>query len=336
MLLVLGSIQSEFVSLKSGPAVSKLGIGTWAWGDSLYWKYDPKEDVGLQETFDYCLKEGGVNLFDTAEVYGFGRSELLLGRFNRQIKDCYSPISPYLATKFAPLPWRIGADSVLGACQDSLDRMGVDSMDLYQIHWPGVWQNKEYWDGIARCYDKGLIKAVGVSNYGPEALKSVHKFLDDRGVPLSTNQIQFSLLSRSAETSGLLRTASDLGVSILAYSPLAQGVLTGKFDLSNLPKGPRASTVKKVLPKTEALLSTMRNMALKKSEETGFEVSMAQIALNWCIAKGTIPIPGARSKTQAISNCNALKWSLSIEDVTLLDVQARSTGVEMPTPLLSK
>ena len=106
----------------------------------------------------------------------------------------------------------------------------------------GMWQNKAYWEGIARCYDKGLIKAVGVSNYGPEALKTVHKFLDDRGVPLSTNQIQFSLLSRSAESDGLLRTASDLGVSILAYSPLAQGILTGKFDQSNLPAGPRSAT----------------------------------------------------------------------------------------------
>lgn len=331
----LTALTNAAIVLSGTDKVSKMGIGTWAWGDSLFWKYKQEEDAALKETFDYCCN-AGVNLFDTAEVYGFGRSELLCGRFRRQLlEQSNGTVSnlPVLATKFAPLPWRIGADAVVYACQESLDRMGVDSMGLYQIHWPGVWQNKEYWEGICKCYQKGLIENVGVSNYGPKMLEESHKFMADRGVPLASNQIQYSLLSRSAESNGLLRKAHELDVSILAYSPLAQGILTGKFDMNNLPEGPRASTTKRILPKVKSLLEAMSTIAKGKSESTGTEVTCSQVALNYCISKGTIPIPGARKITQAVDNCNALGWELSIDEVTLLDIRARASGVEMPTPL---
>lgn len=326
---------SPTVTVKGGFKVSKLGIGCWAWGDKFFWKYDQDEDSSLQKTFNYCIEDAGINLFDTAEIYGLGRSELLLSRFSRQLKPEVE-VKPFLASKFAPLPWRLGSDSVVNACQESLDRMGVDSMDLYQLHWPSKWQEKAYWKGIAECYDRGMIKSVGVSNYGPDRLKKVHSFLKERGVPLAFNQVQFSLLCRNAETEGLLSLSKELGVSTLGYSPLAQGILTGKFSDSNLPQGPRSTIVRSTLPKVQTLLATMKDIAETESSKLGTEITLSQVAINWCIAKGTIPIPGARNVKQAQDNCNSLSWELSSEDIANLDRDARNSKVNLITPLQSK
>lgn len=185
------TVDSNFRVLKGGIRISKLGIGTWSWGDKVYWNYDSTQDEGIQDTFNYCLKKGGVNFFDTAEIYGRGKSELLLGRFRRNFAD----VKPMIATKFAPVPWNRGSDAVVTSCRNSMDRLGVDSIGLYQIHYPTPLANEGYWDGIAKCYQKGWIRAVGVCNYGPMQLRTAHKYLTDRGVPLATNQVQFSLVS---------------------------------------------------------------------------------------------------------------------------------------------
>lgn len=288
LLLLLGSAKSSTINSKllgGKVSISNIGIGTWAWGDKLYWNYDSSQDASLKEVFDFCVKEGGVNFFDTAEIYGLGRSELLCGRFRRQLQEDSVRNQVVLATKFAPLPFRMGSDCVVSACQDSLDRMGVDKMGLYQLHWPGLFNNDAYLEGLVKCYEKGLVEAVGVSNYGPEQLRRAHKYLSDRGVPLASNQIQYSLLCRQAESNELLRTAEDLGVTILAYSPLAQGLLTGKFDSAgSLPKGPRSALVRSTLPKIkENLLIAMKNIAVEKSDALNLNVTMSQVALNWFV-----------------------------------------------------
>lgn len=315
--------------------ISNMGIGTWAWGDKFFWNYKTGEDEELQNVFNYCsqaLKDDSktLPLFDTAEIYGFGRSELLLGRFQRNLSSQLNSVA--FATKFAPLPWKIGSDIVVQSCKESLDRMGVAKMALFQLHWSQPWQDENYWEGLAQCYKLGLVDCVGVSNYGPVQLRKVHKYLKDRGVPLATNQIQYSLLCRSPEND-LLKTASELGVSILAYSPLAQGILTGKFTLTNLPDGPRKLLVGFNLLKSNELLKTMKEIAELKTQVLGFEVSLSQVAINWCIAKGTIPIPGARNMRQAIDNCNALKWSLDEPEVVKLDIKSKESGVNLVTPL---
>ena len=367
-LLLLESVKSSTITpqklLGGKVSISNIGIGTWAWGDKLYWNYESSQDASLKEVFDYCVKEGGVNFFDTAEIYGFGRSELLCGRFRRQLSEVSTQSQVVLATKFAPLPFRLGSDCVVSACQDSLDRMGVDKMGLYQLHWPGLINNDAYLEGLVKCYEKGLVESVGVSNYGPELLRKAHKYLSDRGVPLASNQIQYSLLCRQAESNSLLRTAEELGVTILAYSPLAQGLLTGKFDSGKLPTGPRSALARATLPKIkENVLLAIKNIAIEKSNALNLNVTMSQVALNWlvhsiictvvqaprtfsymvnnhyytsynrCVAKGTVPIPGARSLSQAKDNCDALKWSLDEAEVKLLDEKARDSGVNIPTPL---
>ena len=205
-----------------------IGLGCWAWGDSLFWGYNPKEDSDLEQAFNYAVSRSdpGPVLFDTAELYGLGRSETLLGEFinkNEQAKD-----RAIIATKFAALPFRTKPESVVKACEGSLKRLGRP-IDLYQIHFPNAFANEQYWDGLAMAYEKGLVKHVGVSNYGVDAVRACHAALAKRGIPLATNQIQHSLLYKFPEENGLLQACHDLGVSVLSYSPLALGLLTGMY-----------------------------------------------------------------------------------------------------------
>ncbi|KAL6660394.1 hypothetical protein ACP70R_001940 [Stipagrostis hirtigluma subsp. patula] len=152
----------------SSVAVTKLGIGAWSWGDTTYWNDSQWDDRRLKEAqaaFDASI-DNGMTFFDTAEVYAYGavNSESLLGGFikERQQKD---QIDVAVATKFAALPWRFGRGSVLSALKKSLDRLGLPSVELYQLHWPGLWGNEGYLDGLADACEQGLVKAVGVSNY---------------------------------------------------------------------------------------------------------------------------------------------------------------------------
>jgi len=225
---------------------------------------------------------------------------------------------------------------VVNACKASLDRLGVDKMAIYQIHWPSGFNDERYWDGIAKCYDLGLIESVGVSNYGAKKLIKVNEYLKQRNVPLSINQVQYSLLSRNQENNDLLKTAADLNITILAYSPLAQGILTGKFNSNNIPKGPRSALTRATLDKADTLLKSMGDIAKSQSEITGLNVSMSQVAINWCISKGVVPIPGARNIKQAIDNCNSLKWTLTEEEIRMLDDLSKKSGINIPTPLQSK
>ena len=117
----------------------------------------------------------------------------------------------------------------MNAAKDSMRRLGRP-IDLYQIHFPNAYANEAYWDGLGDAYEQGLVKAVGVSNYGSEAVRACHASLAKRGIPLSSNQIQMSLLYRSPLDNGLKETCDELGVQTIAYSPLALGLLTGKYS----------------------------------------------------------------------------------------------------------
>ena len=158
----------------------------------------------------------GMTWFDTAEVYGtkqFGAedSEALLGRFIREHGGAERAV---VATKFAALPWRFGPSSVVSACKGSLERLGVDQLDLYQLHWPGLWGNVGYIDGLAACVNEGLTKSVGVSNYSAQRVREAHAQLAKQGVPLASNQVQYNIVStcgRRAGRSGGLTKNSSIG-----------------------------------------------------------------------------------------------------------------------------
>lgn len=188
------------------------------------------------------------------------------------------------------------------------------------MHFPNGWSNAEYWEGLADCVDKGLVKSVGVSNYGVEAVEAAAAALAKRGVKLATNQIQFSLLYRYPEENGLLETCKKLDVDVLAYSPLALGLLTNKFTRENqkLPDGPRKAL-------TETYLADDRFVKLQgilDEVATQKGATPAAVALNWCRAKGTIPIAGARTLKQAKQNLASVDWDLSQKDLKALDEAA--------------
>ena len=290
-----------------------MGLGAWAWGDPIFWGYNPSQDEELRRVFDYAVanSKSGKTLFDTAELYGLGRSESLLGEFS---KGCSDKVE--IATKFGALPFRTSATDVVKACEASVKRLGGRPIDLYQIHFPNAWSNAAYWDGLAMVYEKGLVKAVGVSNYGSDALRACHKSLAERGIPLATNQIQYSLLYRWPELNGLMDTCKDLNVKVLAYSPLALGFLTGKYSGDKLPNGPRQVLGKQLFQTSDFdnLVTAMKEVASQHSHAT-----VSQVAINWSRAKGTIPIPGARTISQVQQNYGALEWNLSSDEVARLD-----------------
>ena len=309
-------------SVSSSLKLPPMGLGAWAWGDSVFWGYNPKQDGDLKQVFDYALSKD-LAFFDTAELYGIGRSETLLGNF-RSASGTIDSEKVQIAAKFAALPFRTKAKDVVNACRASLKRLnpngGNKPIDLYQIHFPNAWSNEDYWDGLAECYEQGLVKSVGVSNYGVDAVRAVHSKLAERGIPLATNQIQLSLIYKYPIENGLLEACNDLGVEVLSYSPLALGFLTGKYDKDTRPKGPRQKIAETLFDGDAGdsfsdLIKVMRDV----SENHG-GAPLSQVALNWTRAKGTIPIPGARSLKQAKQNLGALDWNLSEEEVRALDL----------------
>lgn len=308
----------------------KMGCGTWAWGNRLLWGYDESMDAELQSVFNLCV-ENGVTLFDTGDSYGTGRlngrSESLLGQFAQQYQASNRD-SICIATKLAPYPWRLTRQSFINACQASAQRLGRN-VDLVQMHWSTAnyapWQEWALLDGLADLYEQGLVKAVGLSNYGPKRLEKVQKKFSERGIPIATLQVQYSLLSTYPVTQiGLKDVCDQAGIQLIAYSPLALGLLTGKYTTQGpWPKGIRKGLFKQIVPNIQPLLTTLQAVAQER------EKTMAQVALNWCMAKGTIPIPGAKTIEQAKQNLGAIAWELNTGEVAELDQAAANVSKTM-------
>ena len=324
------SIPSSKQTINSKLSLSPMGCGTWAWGNKLLWGYDRSMDRELQATFDLCVANG-VTLFDTADSYGTfqlnGRSEQLLGQFTKAYNGPGKE-DITIATKLAAYPWRLTRQSMIAACQASAERLGR-KVDLVQMHWSPVkyapWQEGALLDGLADLYERGLVKGVGLSNYGSKALKRVAKRFSDRGVKIATLQVQYSLLSTYPVTElGVKEICDELGIKIIAYSPLGLGLLTGKYsEKANLPKGIRGLLFKNLLPGIKPLLNCLQEIAASRQK------TMAQIAINWCICKDTIPIPGAKNVGQARENIKALGWHLDGGEIAELDRIAASLDKKM-------
>ncbi|MGG6240547.1 aldo/keto reductase [Nodosilinea sp. AN01ver1] len=304
----------------NGMVVPALGVGTWAWGDSLFWDYGKAySDSDLHAAFDATL-DNGLTLFDTAEIYGFGQSERLIGQFMQQ-RPQQTDQKAIVATKYFPLPWRFSKQSVAEALSASLDRLQVASVALYQVHQPVSFllSQKDLMQALAAEVKRGRLGAVGVSNYSATQMREAHGYLAAQGVPLAVNQVQYSLLHRQLETNGVIATARELGVTILAYSPLAQGLLTGKYtpEADLKPTGARwldprfsQSGLTKLMP----VIQTLREIGERRDR------TPAQVALNWLVAQGNVmPIPGAKNARQAAQNAGALGWQLTTDELERLD-----------------
>ncbi len=288
----------------------ELGLGVWQWGDRVLWQYGrthSEEDV--RQAFEVSIAEG-IRFMDTAEVYGSGNSERLLGHF---IQEMGQPA--VIATKFFPFPWRLSKRSLPQALKHSLERLGAESVDLYQIHWPTPLMSIDrMMEGLALCLEKGWTRTVGISNFDPTRMLSAYSALARLKIPLASNQVHYSLLDRDVEKSGLLARCHELGIRLIAYSPLEMGLLTGKYSPQQRPAGPRAAQYAWILPRLAPLLKLMTAIG----QDHGGK-SNAQVALNWVICKGALPIPGAKNAEQAQQNAGALGWRLTEEQVAQLD-----------------
>lgn len=300
-------------------AVRPLGLGTWAWGDRATWGmggYDDSfDEATIAEAWE-ASAASGVRLIDTAEVYGNGESERIIGRLLAQ--DDRPREQFVVATKFMPLPWKLNVRVAMrDACLASIDRLGVECIDLYQLHGPVSLRSPAVLaESLAELHHEGLIRAVGVSNYSARETRVMHRALAHRALPLSTNQIEYSPLRVRPERSGLLHTCGELDVTVLAYSPLGQGRLTGKYRAGSPPPGHRNFSAHP-MELVDRIVAALRSIG-----ESHGDRSPAQVALRWIIQKGAVPIPGAKNAEQATQNAGALDWELSAGDVTTIDALA--------------
>jgi aryl-alcohol dehydrogenase-like predicted oxidoreductase len=223
-----------------------------------------------------------------------------------------------IATKFMPSPWKLAVtSSLVTAAKASAERMGIACIDLYQIHGPiSLRSHEALAEALATAHADGLVKAVGVSNYSAKETRSIVTALRKRDLQLATNQIEFSLLRTMPEKVGLLEACRELGVVPLAYSPIGQGRLTGKYSAANPPPG-RRNFSKHPMEVVDRVVAELRTIGEKHGGKTP-----SQVALNWIIAKGAVPIPGAKNRAQAEDNAGALGWSVDDDDLAALDAAA--------------
>jgi aryl-alcohol dehydrogenase-like predicted oxidoreductase len=288
----------------------EMGLGAWSWGDRSFWHYGiGYTDEDIAAAFGVSVSSG-IRLIDTAEVYGVGRSERMVGRL---IHESPAPIA--VATKFFPLPYRFTRRSVVRALRGSLERLGLERVALYQLHWPSpLVPFHTHLEGLAMAVKAGLVDQIGVSNYNLDQTIRAEKVLNREGVALASNQVDYNLLERQAEKSGLLDHCKEKGIRVIAYSPLGQGLLTGKYSPETPPPEPRGRRYAPILKNLAGLIHLLNEIGQGHDGKTA-----GQVALNWVICKGALPIPGAKTAAQATENVGALGWRLTSEEVHALD-----------------
>lgn len=273
-----------------------------------------------QEEMNRIIKtafDGGINWFDTAEMYGRGRSER--GLANGLRAAAIEDDEIIIATKWFPI-FRT-ARNIPRTISDRIHFLDGYSIDHYIVHqsW-GLSPPEAEMEAMADLVQAGKIRSVGVSNFNAEQMRRAHKALQKRGLPLAANQVQYSLLHRKIETNGVLDAAKELGVTITAWSPLASGLLTGKFHkdpeiLNKTPLG-RRMQLRREIERSRPLILALEEIASE------YDATPAQIALNWLIhfqGDAVVAIPGASKVKQAEENARVMKFRLSNEEMTRLD-----------------
>lgn len=297
----------------SGLTVSALGVGTWSWGDAPFWGYGGVPDrTEIASAFRASL-DAGVTFFDTAELYGRGGAERVLGALAREAGQ-----SVVIASKFTPYPHRLSARTLRTALDHSLARLGVETLDLYLIHWPyTVLRSESLMDALAEVVQAGKVRAVGVSNFSAPQMRRAHDRLARHGIPLAANEVRYSVLARKPETNGVLAACRELDVALIAHSPLVHGLLADNDDPARIA-GPRRFLPAyrgERLHAIHAMATTLREIARAR------ERTVAQVALNWLLCQDDriIPIPGAKRAAHARANAGARGWRLSDGERAAID-----------------
>ena len=304
--------------------VTPIGLGCWQFSKqkNMAGKFWPTlEDDLIGKVVNLSL-EGGINWFDTAEIYGNGASERALSKALQAAGK--KPGEVLIATKWWPM-FRF-ASNISKTIDERIKALSPYPVDLYQVHQPWGFSNeRSEVSAMAELLDRKLIKNIGVSNFSAQQMKNAWETLDKKGIPLASNQVMYNLLHRKIESNGVMEMAKKLGISIIAYSPLAQGLVTGKFhDNPELLKniGYRKYSAKfksKGLEKSRPLVMFIKELSLK------YNVSPSQIALNWLInfhGNTVLAIPGATKEIHVKENAGAMTFRLSDEDMLRLDKES--------------
>jgi aryl-alcohol dehydrogenase-like predicted oxidoreductase len=307
---------------KTDIEITPIGLGCWQFANDGgimggYWGSVPKETAEEIVAVSY---NGGINWFDTAESYGQGRSERAL---TGALKSCGIDSSEVvIADKWNPI-LRF-ASTITGKFGEREEALQGYPVGLYQIHNPASLSSlRAQMKAMAELVKEGKIKAVGVSNFSANMMQRAYQLLQNEGVTLASNQMHYNLLHRNIEKNGVMEAARELGITIIAYSPLAQGVLTGKFHNNpamrksrSMMRRLRGTFSKRNLERSQPLIDELRNIASK------YEARPAQVALNWLVtAHGemVVAIPGASSPGQAEQNAAAMDFTLTEEEIKKLD-----------------
>ena len=304
---------------KTGIQVTPIGLGVMelSGGGGMLGRAFPLLPPAEKNAIIRAALDGGINWFDTAEIYGAGVSEQALAAGLQAAGK--RPGDVVVATKWFPLFRR--ASNIPKTISDRLRFLGGFPIDLYYVHQPYSFSSPEAeMNAMADLVEAGKIRTVGVSNFNPERMRRAHAALQKRGLPLATNQVLYSLLDRKIETDGTLATARELGVTITAYTPLASGLLSGKFhknpELIKKKSWIWRGRLQSRLEASRPLVAALEEIALK------YQATAAQVALNWVIwfnGEIVVTIPGATKTQQAADNAAAMRFRLSEAELARLD-----------------
>lgn len=299
--------------------VPRLGVGAMTWGEArglsrlhpAQLAYGGAHGYEEEKAAVEASLDMGVNLFDTAAMYAGGASERRLGELAAGREDVL------IASKF-PSGFRFRAEDFPEELEASIARLGRSHIDLYQHHFPSRRVSiPNLMNQLSDAVEAGTVRAVGVSNYSADQMREAHAALAERGIPLASNQVEYSLLHRQPETNGVLDACRELGVTLIAYTPLAGGLLTGKYSTENRPSG----FFRRVLPRyrRKGLKAVQPLVGLLTEIGHRYSKTPSQVALRWLMENPMVlPIPGAKNGNQATANAGVLSFSLTADEVDTL------------------
>ncbi len=297
---------------KTDIEVSPIGIGVmlWAGGQGLIWGRFPGIADEIKTTIIREAFDGGVNFFDTAEIYGFGKSEEYLSTA-LQANNIEDP-DVVIGTKWRPILRR--ARNMRKSIDARIKFLDPYTVDLYMVHFPWLTFStvKGQMKELTTLIQKNKVRSVGVSNFKEDRMRKAHTLLEDQEIPLAVNQVQYSLLRRNIESNGILDAAKELGITIIAYSPIHQGLLTGKYhanpELLKHKSRYFGRGFKQAIKKTQPLIDTLSEIS------KSYNATPSQVALNWLVTyhgETVVAIPGATKLGHAQESAGAMAFKLN-------------------------
>ena len=299
--------------------ISPIGLGCWQFSEGQGGARGSWDPVSVEETngIVQAALDGGINWFDTAELYGYGRSERAVARALQLAGKSSDDV--VIATKWNPMART--ARSITKTIGERQECLNPYVIDLHQIHGPFAFTTRRAeMNAMADLLEAGKIRSIGISNYNAKQMRKANEVLQARGMRLTSNQVKYSLLDRRIESNGVLETAKALGVTIIGYSPLEMGLLTGKFhanpELLNSRPFLRRVQLRRKLASSQALINALEEIAQAHG------VTASQVAINWLInfhGETVVVIPGASKMRHAEQNVGAMTFTLSDAELARID-----------------